>query len=94
MKNLFRFHVVPLFVFIFAVAVAHFGNDKAPFLVIGAALFSLVVWLGYITKSFAGGRSRNLKKAMVAGLPFASTAAIILAAKMGLVDPLPLLGFR
>ncbi len=94
MKKFFQFHIVPLIVFIIAVLVAHGGNDKAPFLVIGASLFSLVVWMGYIAKSFAGGRSRNLKKSMVAGLPFASTAAIILAAKMGLVDPLPLLGFR
>ena len=94
MKKIFRLRFAPLLVFFIAVLVAHGGNDKAPFLVLAAALFSLVLGLFYIVKSFVGARSSNLKKAMIAGLPFSFTAAIFLLAKLSLLDPMPILGFR
>ncbi|MDI1226638.1 MAG: hypothetical protein PSY14_03015 [bacterium] len=89
-----NFFYLPLFLFGAAVAVAHGGNDKAPFLVIAAALFSLAAGLWYVVKSFAAARRKNMQKALIAVLPFVITAAIMLAARMHLLDPLPLLGFR
>ncbi|HYD17713.1 MAG TPA: hypothetical protein VEF76_04455 [Patescibacteria group bacterium] len=94
MNRFTQLRFAPMIVFILAVIVAHGGNDKAPILVLGAALFSLALMLLYLVKSFLGARGSNLRKAFWAGAPFVFTAAIFLLAKFGLVDPRPILGFK
>lgn len=91
MKN---FCFAPVFVSGIAVAFAHGGNDKAPYFVLLAALFSLALALFYLARSFSGSRRINMRRAFVAVIPFVVIGALLLGAKTGLVDPRPILGFR
>lgn len=91
MKN---FCFAPVFVSGIAVSFAHGGNDKAPYLVLLAALFSLALALFYLARSFSGSRRINMRRAFVAVIPFVVIGAVLLGAKTGLVDPRPILGFR
>jgi spore maturation protein SpmB len=91
MKN---FCFVPVFVSGIAVAMAHGGNDKAPYLVLMAALFSLGVALFYVARSFSAARRANMRRALIAVIPFVVIGALLLGAKTGIVDPRPILGFR
>lgn len=91
MKN---FCFAPVFVSGIAVSFAHGGNDKAPYLVLLAALFSLALALFYIARSFSSSRRLNMRQAFIAVIPFVVIGALLLGAKTGLVDPRPILGFR
>lgn len=91
MKN---FCFAPVFLSVIAIAMAHGGNDKAPFLVLFAALFSLALALFYAVRSFSAARRMNMRRAFTAVIPFVVIGALLLGAKTGLVDPRPILGFR
>lgn len=91
MKN---FCFAPVFLSGIAVAMAHGGNDKAPYFVLVAALFSLGLALFYALRSFSASRRINMRRAFIAVIPFVVIGALLLGAKTGLVDPRPILGFR
>lgn len=91
MKN---FCFAPVFLSGIAVSFAHDGNDKAPYLVLAAALFSLGLALFYMARSFSASRRLNTRRAFIAVIPFVVIGALLLGAKMGIVDPRPVLGFR
>lgn len=60
MKN---FCFAPVFLSGIAVALAHGGNDKAPYFVLVAALFSLGLALFYVARSFSSSRRLNMRRA-------------------------------
>lgn len=91
MKN---FCFAPVFLSGVAVSLAHGGNDKAPYFVLVAALFSLGLALFYVARSFSVSRRLNMRRAFIAIIPFVVIGALLLGAKTGLVDPRPILGFR
>lgn len=91
MKN---FCFAPLFLSGVAVALAHGGNDKAPYFVLLAALFSLGVGVFYTMRSLSASRRLNMRRAFIAVIPFMVIGALLVGAKTGLVDPRPILGFR
>ena len=88
MRKFFDLSFAPIYAFIIAVLLAHGGNDKAPFLVLGAALFSMVLCFIYLI-----GR-RSMRKVSIAGLPFILTGALFILARLHIMDIYPILGFR
>ena len=63
------------------------GNDKAPYLVMAAGLISLVIGIAYLV-------TLRPLKAMIAIVPFTGLIALFTLSKLGLVDLMPILGFR
>lgn len=95
MKTYFGFSLLPLCAYLLFIVDAHGGNDKAPILVLAAALFSLLVCAGYLLAAVgSGNRKENLKKAAFSALPFAVTIMLFGLARMEVIDTLPILGFR
>jgi hypothetical protein len=95
MRKYLNLSLLPLCIYFIFVADAHGGNDKAPFLVLFAALLSFIAGFTYILTAFLGDRKKdNLRNAFVSLLPFITTAILFILSRMGLVDILPILGFR
>lgn len=95
MRKFFELSLYPTYAYIAAIALAHGGNDKAPFLVMAAALFSMGVCVVYLISSIdRGHRRRSLRKAMIAGFPFILTGALFILARLHVIDIYPILGFR
>ena len=88
MRKLFDLSLAPLYAFIIAVVLAHGGNDKAPFLVLGAALLSMVFCFAYLIQR------RSMRKVLITGFPFILTGALFILARLHIIDIYPILGFR
>lgn len=95
MKSYFNAGLIPCVLYLIAIVDAHGGNDKAPFLVIIVALLSFIMGLLYFIMVLSKKQKReNLQKAAISILPFIVTLSLFALARAGLVDTLPILGFR
>jgi hypothetical protein len=96
MKKYFNYSfLLPLCFFLLSVAVAHGGNDKAPFLVLMAAFYSFVTsGVYFLSALFKKPRKENLKKSLISGAPFLAVVVLFALARADIIDTLPILGFR
>lgn len=72
------------------------GNDKAPFLVLTVLALNATLLVAFVAATFVSGtrRPQAWLQCGVAAAPLIYAAIVILLARMGWVDSLPLLGFR
>ena len=91
----FDLSLVPLLAYLISIIAAHGGNDKAPLLVIAVSFLSLIAGFAYFLVALLGThRKVNLTRASISLVPFSATAILVVLARAGFVDTLPILGFR
>jgi hypothetical protein len=88
MKRFFKLHYVPLLLLAAAIAASRLGgNDKAPMLALAAGAVSFAMGLLYLV-------TLQPVKAFICLAPGLGLAALFILSKLGLVDLMPILGFR
>lgn len=88
MSRLLKLHYLPLALCFAAILAARLsGSDKAPFLVLAAGASSFVLGILYFA-------TLSPLKAVISLAPGLGLALLVGLAKLGLVDLMPVLGFR
>jgi hypothetical protein len=70
------------------------GNDKAPMLVLLVLAGNALLVLALLVAACMGHGPYPWRRAGVAALPLLYAAIVVVLARLGWVDPAPLLGFR
>lgn len=70
------------------------GNDKAPMLVLLVLAGNALLVLALLGAAYMGHGPYPWRRAGVAALPLLYAAIVVVLARLGWVDPAPLLGFR
>jgi len=81
---------IPIILFIITILISHFsGNDKAPFLVLFAGLFSIAVATVFVIT----GIKKNKKRYFIAAIPALLLLCIYYLSRYQLINPQNIIGF-